>query len=1361
MAEPIKQEIINSIYENGEQLITGPVLQEVLLDMVNDYNAKDAALSSSVAEAIEAIPIVDPTVLATTESLNQLSESLSEAIPDVSGLATTESVNQLSESVAEAIADIPQPDLSGYATTQSVNEATESVKEWVEGKHYLTSASLSGSVTEETVGFMINDATASVKEWVESQSYATETFVSESIAGLDIPDTSGLATTESLNNLSESVAETIANLPQTDLSGYLTTESYNQDSASFDERINAITGSEPIDLSGYATTASLNSLSESVASDFANLDIPDVSTLATTESVLELSESLASMDEIINDHSSELEGLENVKSALEDTGIVYWDEEEETYVAPERVSQEDFTQFSESVANDVAELSESIANIPTGSTPQDLSGYLTTASYQIDSASFDERINAIVVPDLSTYATTASVNELSESLAAVDEIINDHSSELESLESAKSALEEAGIISWDEEEQTYVGNEKVSTEDFTNFSESVASDLESIQSEIPDVSGYATTQSLNSVSQSLSASIAAITSSGGGDYLPLTGGDLQNTSGNDTVLDVRSPEVDTEVVISAPDDYEGVSQIQMLHNQQEQGVTLRSDGTFSRRWFNEDDQDYVEDDFSLPEEGGTLATQEHVGGAIADFSESVAADFSTINSRINDIIVSSGSLWEAGTGLHAIKMPDERSDSYPNDASGTGSLAIGKGSKASGKFSFALGFDCKARGNQSVAQGGGTVASGGLSHAEGLETVAKGHGGHAEGYLTYVDGDYSGSDSLQDSWWGAHAEGEMTRTQNRGAHAEGYLTTASGMYSHAEGRNTLATNRTEHAQGRYNATASGQLFSVGVGHSTASRKNAVSIITGSGETPSASVYIYGVGGYDGTNPNPGTNDIATVIRNMGAQDLSIYATTASLNSVSQSASETKNTVDQITNTNGWMNQSDPLGQKLQTLLNYQGGYSLVTWNGWSYELNLDRFATTQSLNNVSQSLSASIAASGGDDANLRNYLFGTGSTGGTISPASASNWVWTVSQSATFTLDGEIGEGKSIQVIVFNNSVSESVISFNSAYYGPDSVVNGVAGTGSFSIPAGTYGDIVATQIGNKVYFRTSVDLSKIEVDLSGYATTASLNSVSESLSASIAAITSSGGGGGDYLPLTGGTLRNDEGDYPLYTTLDVEAPSGEYESEDRDIPRVTLSTENPDYLDGHASIVLHEVDGKQVTIRGEGTITFNIPESEEGADDGAEMTFNFPDEGSDDDTLATRGWVSEEISTFSESVAQAIEELDYYPWKDWGSVSGNTVLFVSDSRVISNNNYTVSSDLTLILGSLPAGSTACANFQNLSGATVTLNLPATNVDGKTLVYNCLPGSSSMHLMPYAWAPLVCTAINDTVILCSFPQEVI
>ena len=141
------------------------------------------------------------------------------------------------------------------------------------------------------------------------------------------------------------------------------------------------------------------------------------------------------------------------------------------------------------------------------------------------------------------------------------------------------------------------------------------------------------------------------------------------------------------------------------------------------------------------------------------------------------------------------------------------------------------------------------VLSGSDSSATGLGAVAEGISTTASGYT-------------------AHAEGEFTTASGNYSHAEGRYTKASGQGSHAEGLGTTTLNRWEHAQGTYNATASSQIFSVGVGNLPSSRKNAVSIITGSGEQSSASIYIYGVGGYDGTNPTPGTNDLATIISSL-------------------------------------------------------------------------------------------------------------------------------------------------------------------------------------------------------------------------------------------------------------------------------------------------------------------------------------------------------------------------------------------------------------------------------------------------------------------------------------------------------------
>ena len=163
-----------------------------------------------------------------------------------------------------------------------------------------------------------------------------------------------------------------------------------------------------------------------------------------------------------------------------------------------------------------------------------------------------------------------------------------------------------------------------------------------------------------------------------------------------------------------------------------------------------------------------------------------------------------------------------------------------------------------ARGNYSFATGYRTIASGDFSHTEGRETTASTSYTHTEGYVTVANGIASHAEGISATTSGqaSHAEGRETVASGMGAHAEGGVTTASGQASHAEGFYTKALNRSEHAEGQYNishkrTTTFGDpintIHSVGIGTGTADTKNAVEIMQ-NGDT-----YLYGVGGYDGTN----------------------------------------------------------------------------------------------------------------------------------------------------------------------------------------------------------------------------------------------------------------------------------------------------------------------------------------------------------------------------------------------------------------------------------------------------------------------------------------------------------------------------
>ena len=127
-----------------------------------------------------------------------------------------------------------------------------------------------------------------------------------------------------------------------------------------------------------------------------------------------------------------------------------------------------------------------------------------------------------------------------------------------------------------------------------------------------------------------------------------------------------------------------------------------------------------------------------------------------------------------------------------------------------------------------------SFALGENSVAEGAETDAHSYASHAEGYMTStgVSADYS--------------------------HTEGYKTSTQGQASHAEGDNTITNNPAEHAEGKYNKSNMGgtkstnTLHSIGIGNGSGSipggeRRNAIEVME------NGDVYIYGIGGYDGTN----------------------------------------------------------------------------------------------------------------------------------------------------------------------------------------------------------------------------------------------------------------------------------------------------------------------------------------------------------------------------------------------------------------------------------------------------------------------------------------------------------------------------
>lgn len=247
------------------------------------------------------------------------------------------------------------------------------------------------------------------------------------------------------------------------------------------------------------------------------------------------------------------------------------------------------------------------------------------------------------------------------------------------------------------------------------------------------------------------------------------------------------------------------------------------------------------------EGNGTKATGEysHAEGNLTQASGCVSHAEGHATKAVGFYSHSEGITTEAtGSGSHA--------EGWNTEASGTPSHAEGKETVASGDSSHAEGSLTQATGNYSHAEGNSTQATNAYAHAEGNKTIARGSASHAEGFTSETGGTATSntktSGTIATAGAYAHAEGNATIAKGLASHSEGKLTFASGEAAHAEGVGTEAKNEGEHAEGLYNRSTAGKtIHSVGIG-TRSKRVNAFEI------TKDGSVFIYGLGGYDGTNP---------------------------------------------------------------------------------------------------------------------------------------------------------------------------------------------------------------------------------------------------------------------------------------------------------------------------------------------------------------------------------------------------------------------------------------------------------------------------------------------------------------------------
>ena len=836
--EPIKQEIINNIFENGDKLITGPILQTVLIDMIDDVNVKDQEILSKTG-------------------------SWDDAATQIPNLATKAEVTNLSESVARDLENVVDVDLTGYATEQWVesqgylkehqdisNLATKTELTEAETNLQGNITSLSESVARDLANVDVDLTGYATETWVQNQGYLTEH-----------QDISGLATKTEVTSLSESVARDLANVPEG-----VATEAWvqSQDYASKSYVDNAVSSSS-VDLTGYATETWVESQGYLT-------EHQDISNLATkTElndtkdniqsDMLILSESMAKtiddytaglITEIQNqDYASKTYVNEAISSSSVDlTGYAteQWVESQGYLKEHQDISnlatKTELTSVSESVQTDISNLA---TKTELNDTKNNLQGNITSLSES-------------VARDLTGYATEQWV---------------ENQGYLKEHQDISGLATKSELTSVSESVQT----------DITNLSESVARDLTGYATETwvqnqgyltehQDISNLATKTELTSVSESVQTditnlsesvansavwkkgtgedSIVQVIAENNGDYTPLatgkgaiaTGlattasGGASHAEGEGTkALDAwshaeglgtkasgRSSHAEGEETVASGvgSHAEGIQTIATNTAEHAQG---RYNYTSSNQIFSVGAGEKIGETVTrrnavsileVPNSETQVVTAsvfvQNVGGYDGTNPTPGTNDLATVVSKVS-------SIWEKGEGQNSLVQVVTEDRGKPT-ASGERAIATGYNTYALGMTSHAEGSGTRASGSNSHAEGSGTNAEGESSHAEGEQTFASADYSHAEGYATVALGQHSHTEGYAANTLGSysHAEGNFTKASGSYSHAEGYITNALGDASHAEGAYTTASGDWSHAEGRY-TTASGY-YSHAEGHGT-------------------------------------------------------------------------------------------------------------------------------------------------------------------------------------------------------------------------------------------------------------------------------------------------------------------------------------------------------------------------------------------------------------------------------------------------------------------------------------------------------------------------------------------------------------
>ena len=895
MTESIKQEIINNIFENGDKLITGPILQTVLIDMIDDVNVKDQAILSKTG-------------------------SWDEAVTQIPNLATKAEVTNLSESIARDLENVVDVDLTGYATEQWVqNQGYLKEHQDISGlatKTELTAAenNLQGNITNLSESVARDIANVSVPEgvateaWVQSQGYLTEH-----------QDISGLATKTELNeakdnlqgnitSLSESVARDLANV-DVDLTGYAT-ETWVQNQGYLTEHQ---------DISNLATKTELTSVSESVQTDITNLSESVANSAVWKKGTGEDSivQKLTGANEA-NTPSATGTGALALGFATTASG-------QTSHAEGEGTKALEYCSHAEGCATTATGRSSHAEGWSTEATGQSshAEGEFTIASGDVSHAEgYHTNASGNFSHAEGTYVTASGFYSHAEGDNTKAEGESSHAEGYKASATGRYGHAEgdtsnaSGLCSHAEGQSTLSSGQASHAEGFftvasndyehaqgqynhnsTNQIFSVGAG-EKIGETVTRRNAVSILEVPNSETQVVTASVfvqnvggydgtnpepgtndlATVISEVSSIWEKGTGTDsiVQKLSGDNeankpTAIGPGAVAIGFETTASGQASHaEGANTVASGDCSHAEGLYTTAFGQASHA---EGDHTNAFGDYSHAEGYQTEAPNSYecalgmcnhssegqifsVGAGEGDPDNPFDPKPITRRNAISVLAVPN-----ADTKINTASFFVQNIGGYDgtNPLPGTNDLAtVINGISSSGGSSETLWKKGTETDSivQAIASGAGQPKAGNRAIAVGEFTDASGYCSHAEGYATKA---------LQ-SW--SHAEGDHATASGRYSHAEGARTNALGERSHAEGNYTVASNSYEHAQGRYNHSSENQIFSIGTGNSNTDRRNAVSVleVDNSGSYTS-SFFVQNVGGYDGTNPTPGTNDLATVLNN--------------------------------------------------------------------------------------------------------------------------------------------------------------------------------------------------------------------------------------------------------------------------------------------------------------------------------------------------------------------------------------------------------------------------------------------------------------------------------------------------------------